>query len=68
MLVVQPQFAGSDGYPGPPKHMMDEPFTMQEIRLIREVSGFGFTIRGKEEGSQVRSRKGESVCVCVRER
>ena len=54
-----PHYGGSDGYPGPSNHMMDqEPFTMQEIRLMRQVSGFGFRIiGGKEEGSQ--------VCVCL---
>ena len=32
----------------------DEPFTTLEIRLMRQVSGFGFRIiGGREEGSQV---------------
>ena len=54
-----PLYMGSDGYPGggPSNHhmMMNEPFAVQEIRLMRQVSGFGFRIiGGKEEGSQVR--------------
>ena len=36
--------------------MGGEPFTVLEIRLMRQVSGFGFRIiGGKEEGSQVSS-------------
>ncbi len=32
----------------------DGPFTVMEVRLIRQVSGFGFRIiGGEEEGSQV---------------
>ena len=45
-----------DGYPSqqPQGAQGDEPFTTLEIRLIRQVSGFGFRIiGGREEGSQV---------------
>ena len=50
-----PQYLGPDGYPAPANHTTNEPFTLQEIRLMRQVSGFGFRIiGGKEEGSQVR--------------
>jgi C-terminal processing protease CtpA/Prc len=46
-------YLGPDGYPGPSNHTANEPFTTQEIRLMRQVSGFGFRIiGGKEEGSQ----------------
>ena len=46
-----------DGYAvGPSNHTVNEPFTVQEVRLMRQVSGFGFRIiGGKEEGSQVRT-------------
>jgi hypothetical protein len=56
-----PHYTGSadgyttDGYTGGPSnhHMVNDPFTVQEIRLMRQVSGFGFRIiGGKEEGSQ----------------
>ena len=58
-----PHYAGSadgytiDGYAGgPSNHTVNEPFTVQEVRLMRQVSGFGFRIiGGKEEGSQVRT-------------
>ena len=56
--TLPPHYTGSDGYPGPSNHMMNEPFTVQEIRLMRQVSGFGFRIiGGKEEGSQVRRER-----------
>ena len=51
-----PSYPGPDGYPV----NSDEPFSAFEIRLMRQVSGFGFRIiGGKEEGSQV------SVCDIV---
>ena len=50
-----PYYSGPDGYPDPSNYAANEPFTIQEIRLMRQVSGFGFRIiGGKEEGSQVR--------------
>ena len=57
-----PHYLGPDGYPGPSNHITNEPFTTQEIRLMRQVSGFGFRIiGGKEEGSQVRVA---ATCTC----
>lgn len=51
----QDHYPGHDGYPpmnGGPG--LEEPFTTLEVRLMRQVSGFGFRIiGGKEEGSQV---------------
>ena len=49
-----PGYQGPNGYPasyrGPPSN---EPFQFMEVRLLRQVSGFGFRIiGGKEEGSQ----------------
>ncbi len=36
----------------------DIPFTIMEVRLIRQVSGFGFRIiGGEEEGSQVQTNR-----------
>ena len=66
-----PQYLGPDGYPAPANHTTNEPFTLQEIRLMRQVSGFGFRIiGGKEEGSQVRgslcsSAGNDSTCTCI---
>ena len=52
-----PHYSGPGGYQtGSPQHqkIRGEPFTVLEIRLMRQVSGFGFRIiGGKEEGSQV---------------
>ena len=46
-----PSSGGGGGPPLPPGG--DEPFTTLEIRLMRQVSGFGFRIiGGREEGSQ----------------
>ena len=66
-----PHYTGSaDGYTGGPSnhHMVNDPFTVQEIRLMRQVSGFGFRIiGGKEEGSQVRTdlTRSEQLCMYV---
>lgn len=57
-----PFYSDPDGYPAHSNHITTEPFTIQEIRLMRQVSGFGFRIiGGKEEGSQVSSR----IVTCV---
>ena len=57
-----PHYSGPGGYQtGSPQHqkMGGEPFTVLEIRLMRQVSGFGFRIiGGKEEGSQVSAWEG----------
>ena len=48
-----PSYSGPEGYP-PPTMGADGPFTTMEVRLMRQVSGFGFRIiGGEEEGSQV---------------
>ena len=59
-----PSYPGADGYAdgmvamngrgmGEPGSGEDEPFQILEIRLMRQVSGFGFRIiGGREEGSQ----------------
>lgn len=52
-----PSYPGPDGYGDGPVAMNggggDEPFQILEIRLMRQVSGFGFRIiGGREEGSQ----------------
>ena len=70
-----PHYAGSadgytiDGYAGgPSNHTVNEPFTVQEVRLMRQVSGFGFRIiGGKEEGSQVRTdlTRSEQLGMCM---
>ena len=56
-----PSYPGPDGYSEGMVAMNggggggDEPFQILEIRLMRQVSGFGFRIiGGREEGSQVK--------------
>ncbi len=42
----------------------DIPFTIMEVRLMRQVSGFGFRIiGGEEEGSQVQTNISLHACV-----
>ena len=53
-----PSYSGPDGYPSggmvSGSNMVGGPFTTMEVRLMRQVSGFGFRIiGGEEEGSQV---------------
>ena len=53
-----PSYSGPDGFPGGgmvgEPNMVGGPFTTMEVRLMRQVSGFGFRIiGGEEEGSQV---------------
>ncbi len=50
-----PSYPVPDMFQGPGEPMgNDGPFTTMEVRLLRQVSGFGFRIiGGEEEGSQV---------------